>query len=182
MLHRQLRRSERLRLGRRARFTNRPDGNVYVASHDTDVVKVFEGGTAGSSVTFDSGRRTRRAVGHGLWVDGRLYVGGRYSHNMYGLPSNEGRALVAPSTAARAQSVVHGHVKPYDVCEYRPRRIAARRTKDHAHGRRVRRPESKGHGGTAGTASKTFTTSVSWLATYTLPSGPICKTRAAAKP
>ncbi|MFO0808128.1 MAG: S8 family serine peptidase [Gemmataceae bacterium] len=60
-----------------------PDGNVYVASHDTDVVEVFEGGTG----RFLRNLSTPGGELDGPWgtvfgPDGRLYVGGRYSHNV----------------------------------------------------------------------------------------------------
>src|SRR5262245_58907016 len=56
-----------------------PDGNVYVASHDTDVVKVFEGGTG--RFLHDLATPGGELDGaHALLFgpDGRLYVGGRY--------------------------------------------------------------------------------------------------------
>ena len=60
-----------------------PDGNVYVASHDTNVVKVFEPGT----VRFVRDLGTAGGELVGPWgmtfgPDGLLYVGGRYSQNV----------------------------------------------------------------------------------------------------
>ena len=60
-----------------------PDGNVYIASHDTNVVKVFEPGTG--RFLRDLGTSGGELVGPwGMTFgpDGLLYVGGRYSLNV----------------------------------------------------------------------------------------------------
>jgi hypothetical protein len=60
-----------------------PDGNVYVASHDTNVVKVFDPTTG--ALLRDLGTSGGELVGPWPMTfgpDGLLYVGGRYSYNI----------------------------------------------------------------------------------------------------
>jgi sugar lactone lactonase YvrE len=78
-----------------------PDGNVYVASHDTDVVKVFEPGTG----RFLRDLGTPGGELDGPWgmtfgPDGKLYVGGRYSRNIVRFDTVTGAYDVFVSAAA----------------------------------------------------------------------------------
>src|ERR1700752_4065749 len=60
-----------------------PDGKVYVASHDSDAVKVFEGGTGrflGELTT--PGGELDGPWGMVFGPDGKLYVDGRWSKNV----------------------------------------------------------------------------------------------------
>jgi DNA-binding beta-propeller fold protein YncE len=76
-----------------------PDGNVYIASHDTDVVKVFHPDTG--ELLRDIG--TSGGALDGPWgllfgPDGRLYVGGRWSCNVVRFDVTTGDyAVLVPS-------------------------------------------------------------------------------------
>jgi len=60
-----------------------PDGNVYVASHDTNVVKVFDPVSGGFLRDLGtSGGELTGPWGMTFGPDGMLYVGGRYSLNV----------------------------------------------------------------------------------------------------
>jgi streptogramin lyase len=86
-----------------------PDGNVYVASHDTDAVKVFEGNTG----RFLHDLTTPNGEIDGVWgmtfgPDGRLYVGGRYSQNVVRFDLVIGSAGVFVPTASGGLNVAVG--------------------------------------------------------------------------
>jgi WD40 repeat protein len=86
-----------------------PDGNVYVASHDNDVVKVFEGGTG----RFLRDLSTPGGELDGPWAlsfgsDGRLYVSGRYSHNIVRFDINSGAYDVFVGTGTGGLSLPWG--------------------------------------------------------------------------
>jgi hypothetical protein len=85
------------------------DGNVYVASHDTDVVKVFEGGTG----RFLRDLATPCGELDGPWAmtfgpDDRLYVSGRYSHNIVRFDIGSGASEVFVATASGGLAIPWG--------------------------------------------------------------------------
>jgi glucose/arabinose dehydrogenase len=86
-----------------------PDGNVYVSSHDTDVVKVFEGGTG----RFIRNLSTPGGELDGPWAmlfgsDGLLYVSGRYSHNIVRFDTASGTSDVFVATGTGGLAVPWG--------------------------------------------------------------------------
>ncbi len=78
-----------------------PDGNVYVASFDTDSIKVFASGTGEyiRELTTPGGEMDA-PIGMAIGQDGKLYVGARYSRNIVRFDISTGDSQVFVPTAA----------------------------------------------------------------------------------
>ena len=83
-----------------------PDGNFYLASHDSNSVKVFSPSGQFINDLGTGGGELVGPWGMTFGPDGRLYVGGRYSHNVVRFDVNTGAYDQLVNTAASGNLVM----------------------------------------------------------------------------